>query len=83
MNNKSTFFKITLSLALLVFLSTLLDWDQVAGSAANIQLLWWAPAVFLLLGQIVVLAWRWQIMIHRADTRFTRGCIAALWPCCR
>jgi uncharacterized membrane protein YbhN (UPF0104 family) len=71
MNNKATFFKISLSLALLVFLSTLLDWDQVAGSTANIQLLWWIPTIALLLGQIVVLAGRWQIMIHRADTPIT------------
>lgn len=71
MNNKATFFKILLSLALLVFMSTLLDWDQVTDSTANIHLLWWIPAIFLLLGQIVVLAWRWQIMIHRADTPIT------------
>lgn len=71
MNNKAAFFKILLSLALLVFLSTLLDWNQVAGSTANIQWLWWAPCIALLLGQIFVLSWRWQIMIHRADTPIT------------
>lgn len=61
--------QITLSLSLLAYLIYLAGPQEVVTTLANIRWEWYLPAFLLFLGNIVLRAYRWYILLHTLNER--------------
>jgi len=71
--------QLALSLALLAWLANRVGLDAIGSTLAGISWAWYIPAFFVFLGNVILRAYRWHILVRALDQKVSYGRLLYLY----